>query len=261
MGKLDEKFVMDMWIIYQTPEACPSDPRYPNRKLAFSNTNRETILIYRPMHNKRAPSSSQPRTDYNACGEQSTFDLTYSGVHMRSLRELPKLTTEDKQKMMGTQVNIPMAYTEDMDPAAEGVPLAWGETKPVILMADFFKDMEFDHIFDTTVGSTAAAIAAFYANVQYDGICYNPFHKIWCEQLMNKAMFAVVADGGARADPDYITKVLHFFGPAVDQGMRILKAAAITGGTGEGDANADDTKDGDPPDGDDTANGLDDGFD
>ena len=50
---------------------------------------------------------------------------------------------------------------------AEGVPLAWGETKSVAWWAQFYKDMGINQVFDTTTGSTAAAIGAFYANVQY----------------------------------------------------------------------------------------------
>jgi hypothetical protein len=41
---------------------------------------------------------------------------------------------------------------------------------------------------------------------------------------MNKAMFAVIADGGAKADKECIAKVMHFFGPTIDEGMRLLQA-------------------------------------
>ena len=132
--------------------------------------------------------------------------------------------------MMGTDLEVPLAYTEDgWDPAESGVPFSWAESKSVDFFATFFKDMGIDDVFDVSVGSCAAAIGAFYANVGYDGVCLNPIHKAWCEQLMNKAMFAVVADGGAGASDEYTKKVLHFFGPAVDEGMRMLKADANGG--------------------------------
>jgi hypothetical protein len=253
INKLGENFTMEIWMIYQTPEE--SDFRYPTRKLAFSNSNRECILVYRPVSKKKT--SSQPRSQYNACGEQSTFDLTYSGVQLRTLGELPKLTTEDKKKMMGSELDIPLSYNEEVDPAAEGVPFSWAETKPVAWWGSFFTDLGIDQIFDTCTGSTAAATGAFYANLQYDGVCCNPLHKTWCEQLMDKSMFAVMADGGgvAHKDPEFISKVLRFFGPAVDEGMRMLKAELKAGSA---KAPGDDDDDGDESDGADSVN--DDGF-
>jgi hypothetical protein len=223
LDKLEQKdhLLLDMWIIYETPEL--GDPRYPKRQLAFSNCNREVILVYRPVFRRKT--SVKARQAFNACGEKSSFDLTYSGVQLRSLSELPKLTTEDKKKMMGTEADVPLTYPgEDPSLGADGVPFAWGETKPVGWWAAFFKDMGIDHVFDTTTGSAGAAIGANYANIQYDGICCNPLHKIWCEKLMSQAMFAIIADGGAGAAPEFVKKILHFFGPAVDEGMRMLKA-------------------------------------
>jgi hypothetical protein len=224
LATLDEKFVVEMWMIYQNPEQ--GDPRYPARKLAFGSTNRESIVMYRPI--RRNSNTSQPRAQYNACGEESTHDCTYSAVNLRSLGELPKLTSDDKKAMLGTELDVPTAYqAESINAVAEeqGIPFSWMETKPVGFWSAFFEDMEFDDIFDVCAGSGAAAIGAYYANKQYDGICCNPLHKKWAGQIMNKAMFAVIADGGAKADKDCITKVLHFFGPAIDEGMRFLQAA------------------------------------
>ena len=98
LGKLEQpSFVFDMWVIYKTPE---DDVRYPKRQLAFSNPNRETILVYHPVaKNKKACNA---RFAFNACGEKSSFDLTYSGVRLRTLGELPKLTTADKKAMINT---------------------------------------------------------------------------------------------------------------------------------------------------------------
>ena len=44
---------------------------------------------------------------------------------------------------------------------------------------------------------------------------------------MHQGMFAVVAGGGAGATKEHTQKVLHFFGPSVDEGMRMLKAADV----------------------------------
>lgn len=43
---------------------------------------------------------------------------------------------------------------------------------------------------------------------------------------MNKAMFAIVAEGGGPNPTDeYVNNVKHFFGASVDEGMRMLKKA------------------------------------
>jgi len=168
------------------------------------------------------------------------------------------MVPEDKKKMMGSDVLVPLSYSEDPDPGVDGVPFAWGETKPVDWFVHFFRDCKLDHIFDTTVGSCAAAIGAFYANLQYDGVCCNPLHKAWCEQLMNRSMFAVLADGGANADKEYISKVLHFFGPAVDEGMRMIKAddGANKGATKKSSGDGDGDDDEEPPEDDEDEDGF-----
>jgi hypothetical protein len=221
MAKLNQSFLMDLWIIYATPK----DIRYTTRERAYSNCNREVILVYRPVTKKK--STCVARQGFNSCGEKSSFDMTYSGVQLRSLGELPKLTAEDKKKMLGTDADVPLSYPgeKDQSMAAEGVPFAWGETKPVAWWAAFFKDLAIDEVFDVTCGSAGAAIGAHYANVQYDGICCNALHQKWCQKLMKQAMFAIIADGGGGSNPEFIKKIMHFFGPSVDEGMRMLKAA------------------------------------
>ena len=109
------------------------------------------------------------------------------------------------------------------------------------------------YVFDITGGSAAAAIGAHYANIQYDGICCNPLHKTWCDSVMNKAMFAVVAEGGGNATDDDIKQVLQFFGPAVDEGKRMIRATEMGAQGAE--------KKGDEPEAEDGGDGNDDGED
>jgi hypothetical protein len=99
-----------------------------------------------------------------------------------------------------------------------------GQKKPLSWWASFLKDLGIGKVFDTTSGSAGAAIGAHDAYVQYDGICCNTLHKIWCEKLMSQAMFAIIADGGPVPPPSLSPKIVHLFGPSVDEGMRMLKA-------------------------------------
>ena len=61
---------------------------------------------------------------------------------------------------------------------------------------------------------------------------------------MNKGVFPVIADFGAggKGHQDYIDKVIRFFGPNVDEGMRILKAQARAQDAGENPESAADSK-------------------
>ena len=97
-----------------------------------------------------------------------------------------------------------MSYPDgDVDVGGDGVPFSWMETKPVEWWSFFFGNFQFTDVFDCTLGSAAAAVGAYYQNVQYDGICCNPLHMTWANQLMDKAMLAVIADGGAGAEKEF----------------------------------------------------------
>ena len=221
LAKLGRLEVLEFWVIYAPWKE--DDRRYPKRQQAFANCNRESILVFRPKQKKKETMSA--RMVYNACGEKSTYDMSYTGVEARSLGELPKLTTQDKKKIFGNEVDCPLAYAAaDQAFTREGVPFSWQETKSVNWLSTFFKDMNFDAIFDCTAGSAAAAIAAHYNGQQYDGLTCNPIHKTWCEGLMDQAMFAVLANGGAGATKEHISRVRHFFESRVDEGMRMIKA-------------------------------------
>ena len=160
----------ELWVIYETPE-LGTDVRYPKKRLVHSNPNREAILIHSPKSKRK--STCQARHEFDRCGEKSSFDCTYTGVPLRSMSELPKIVPLDKRKMLGTEMEVPLSYPGDTNApnVTEGVPFSWSESKAVKLWSHLFQDLQIDHIFDTTTGSSAAAIAAFYCNVQYDGIC------------------------------------------------------------------------------------------
>lgn len=135
LSELGQRFLVEHWNIYEKPLAL--DPRYPKRELAFSNCNRETVMVYRPVHKKK--NKAVTRTSFNACGEKSSFDLTYTKVPLRSLGELPKVTTTDKRKMLGSEMDLPLSYP-GQPLAADGVPFAWAETKSVDWWVTLFKE-------------------------------------------------------------------------------------------------------------------------
>ena len=71
-----------------------SDFRTSQRRLAFADNKSEKMFFVLPTI-KRSAMTAKPRSSFNACGEESSFDRQYSGVAMRSLSEIPMLSDID----------------------------------------------------------------------------------------------------------------------------------------------------------------------
>ena len=60
------------------------------RKVALSAQNVESVLVYSPF--SRTLISTKPRSSFNALGETSTHDTTYSGITFRARGGIPRLS-------------------------------------------------------------------------------------------------------------------------------------------------------------------------
>jgi len=100
----------------------------------------------------------------------------------------------------------------------------------VKLWAQLFKDIpDVTHVLDFGVGTAAAGIGAWRCGMKYEAFCANKVHKDWLDNLMDSCMFAVVADGVAKAtgtDKEFQSKVPLLFGTQVAEGMRMLSKKA-----------------------------------
>ena len=66
--------------------------------------------------------SCKPRVDKHTRGtDVTTADCTYNGVPMAELEQLPRISREDKEKVLGVKASAPPAWK------GEAVPLIWGE--------------------------------------------------------------------------------------------------------------------------------------
>ena len=138
----------------------------------------------------------------------------------------------------------------------KGLPFTWHETKSVQWLMQFFKDLpQITHIFDLGAATGAAGIAAWRCGISYEGVCFNQAHKDWLDNVMDNCMFAVVASGietkVSPKDQEFQEKVRHFFGPQVEEGMRLLetkKQMAVSKDEGKPD-------EGTPPEDDDDGSG------
>ena len=139
---------------------------------------------------------------------------------------------EDRVDILGKSLPLTYATDDKVDEfrAKRGVPLTWLEAKSVSFFMQFYGDLpDVTHVFDLGVGSAAAAIAAWRQGIYYDGVCANPTHKDWLDNLLDRHMYAVVAEGIGHEklpgyDEDLQNKVKELFGPQVSEGMRVLLA-------------------------------------
>ena len=70
------------------------DFRSPSRRLGYCSNKIE--MVYMAMPNlKRSGLAARPRSEYNQCGEESSFENQYTGADMRALSEMPFLQPED----------------------------------------------------------------------------------------------------------------------------------------------------------------------
>ncbi len=235
-----EDRLVSAWVIYDLATVADGDPRMPKKKLAWSCPNRETVSIWLPC--AREFMKAQPRDVYTVCGEDSTHNLTYSGVAVRSLEALPRLSWGDRQKITGHRWYDPAEACELVLKATgtKGWPLMWGEWKPVGLWMSVFRDLGLHEVFDLTPGSAAAAVGALYCGVKYDGACENEDHKKWLDHLVDTGCLAALAEEAVPSDEAFVANVKHYFPNSIQQakrmirGIEIPKAEAAAGAEAEG---------------------------
>jgi hypothetical protein len=149
---------------------------------------------------------------------------------MRSIFEMPTLSIDLKKQILGNHVQTcypDNAAVEKFRISSAGVPLTWHETKSVEFFCQVLADLpHVKYIVDLCPGSGAAAFGALYNDMHYECICANTSHKDWLENVMDMCMHAVVTTTSKNRktdDHDFTAKVLHFCGPQVHEGMKILK--------------------------------------
>ena len=71
-----------------------NDFRAPLRRIAYCANKIEMAFMAMPQL-KRSSLAAVMRTEFNLCGEESSFECQYTGCNMRSLAEIPMLTPED----------------------------------------------------------------------------------------------------------------------------------------------------------------------
>ena len=85
-------------ILYREPQSS-SDIRFPRRKVFGMLSNREGLLGTLPAPKIRMKSLRHEH--FSACGESTAHATTYTDVGVRHLRQIPRLSLEDKEAITG----------------------------------------------------------------------------------------------------------------------------------------------------------------
>ena len=88
---------VEMWIVYSS-----APKKVGGRCVSLAANNKEAITVCLPC--PRTQLTVKDRECFNACGETTTHERTYSGVSMCSVLSMPKVSKEDKEA-------IPVSYT------------------------------------------------------------------------------------------------------------------------------------------------------
>ena len=131
-----------------------------------------------------------------------------------------------KEEMLGVKLPV---YTDEVVAAcgARGHPLFVQEVKDVDFFAALFVDYNIDHVWDLTIGSCSAACAAAALGIQYEGVAMNEQHANWCERIMDKAMFAIIADRDDDETKQLREDLRGMFGPLIEEARQYLASGEV----------------------------------
>jgi hypothetical protein len=114
----------------------------------------------------------------------------------------------------------------------KGHPLFWKETLDVEWLVAAFSDLHATRIFDLCAGSGAAACAAAVLDIPYEGIAMNAKHAAWLNNIMDRAIFAILQlrevpkDSKGHRDPDaakFKENVMLYFKDLVEEGRKYVE--------------------------------------
>jgi len=196
----------ELMLLYTANSARSDGVR--TRKVALSASNIERLLLYPPC--AKTALVAKPRNAFNALGESSTHDTTYSGVTKRSRKAMPRISEDDKTSVFGRRApSVP----DQMLQAFPNPVLYWQESKPVELFEQILTDFEIRAIFDVSPGSGALAEAALRLGICYVGVTTNSTHTRWLGNVLDRvAMSHLGTPGRPIYSKELASDVNSYFG-------------------------------------------------
>ena len=168
------------------------------------------------------------RSEFNSCGETSNAATTYTGISMRSLSELPRMSYQTKQSILGAAscASVPTKRMQrDID--EKGHPFSFHEVKPISFWQTMMEHLDVTHIVDFTPGSGALAVAASGA-MTYEGIAVNDAHRDWLDSIVDKCVMYKAGHNQGYAeklggDDGFVAKASMYFSGAMMEARRWLE--------------------------------------
>ena len=223
----DEKKLFENIIMYNCT-VPKKDIRFPGRKVYGGLQNLEAVVGVLPV--ARVRMTTRTRSQFSACGEKHSASKSYSGVGWRTLESLPRIDLGSKDSVTG--ITSPGYEAEIMEETRKkGHPLFWSETLDVEWIITFLKDLHATRVFDLCAGSGATACAAAFLEIPYEGIAMNAKHAAWLNNIMDKAIFAIVhlrevEAGGKNKDKEAAAlqkDVMTYFKDLVEEGRKFVE--------------------------------------
>jgi len=169
------------------------------------------MLVSLPVNRTLMATKDRAAGHFNAAGEASTHETTYTGVQPVPWGALPLLSPDDKKKVLGiADVELPRQAVFD---GSGGIPLFWQERKPVQLWRKIYEDLLARVVVDLTPGGGLAARAAMEMGLAYVGFTRSGEHNQWLTTVCERnALRAAVTSGTALYSQDLQGSIEEHFG-------------------------------------------------
>ena len=226
----------ELWLVYEVPTK-DQDPRVPTREQGLSRCNAEMAYVSLPLKSRHSFVKVMARSDFNNCGETMTSSTTCTGIPMRRMCELPRMTYDVKAACVGAgAAGAAKSPAVAKNVEQRGHVFSYNEVKPVALFERIFEHLGATHVVDFTPGSGACAVAAAGAGIRYDGIAANQDHAAWLDVILDRIVFHLCSESKQARDSlefedEASENVKKYFGGLVMEGKRYMEP-----GEEEGDA-------------------------
>ena len=105
---MTSRHATELTIIYTATDAKRDCRAVASKQKMFAASNKETCFVLMSLFGNKRP-AIQARTSFNKCGESSTYDTTYPGVVHRHLSQIPRLSSEDVEAILGPKGHLAAA--------------------------------------------------------------------------------------------------------------------------------------------------------
>eukprot|EP00438_Fugacium_kawagutii_P030956 Skav228890 [mRNA] locus=scaffold194:166018:168645:+ [translate_table: standard] len=170
-----------------------------SRRVPLSARKVETAAVRCPVQRTRIKAIR--KESFNATGEESTYQGTYTGVAFRATAEMPLIAKDEKLKVLDPRgtVSLPSLPDDWVEKNGDDMPLYWNESKPIAFWCALLDDWKVQSVLDLTPGSGALCEASLTRGIQYHGLCQNKEHLQWLQAIADRAACGLMAVEGQRS--------------------------------------------------------------